>query len=56
MAQQKISARQVSDAAAAALADAKAPAPDPSKKPKGGKPEGFTGDRPGWFRGVRIKR
>lgn len=59
MAQQKQSARQLTDAAASTIAAPKVDElvkADPFKRAKGGKPEGFTGDRPGWFRGVRIKR
>lgn len=59
MAQQKQSARQLTDAAAATIAAPKVDelvTANPNKRPKGGKPEGFTGDRPGWFRGVRIRR
>ncbi len=59
MAQQKQSARQLTDAAAATIAAPKVDEPAktaPHKRPTGGKPEGFTGDRPGWFRGVRVRR
>lgn len=58
MAQQKQSARQLTDAAAAAHA---APVVDefsreskPTRKAHT-KPENFKGDRPGFFRGARIR-
>jgi hypothetical protein len=60
MAQQKQSARQVADAALAALAAPKVDElirADPLRRPtKGATPEGFKGDKPGFFRGARIRR
>lgn len=60
MAQTKQSPRQVTDAAASALMQPKIDAMtvDPigfTRRAKGGKPDGFTGDKPGYFRGAKIK-
>ena len=60
MAQQKQSPRQVADAAAAALAAPKIEdlvRGDPFKRrTKGTRPVGFTSDKPGFFRGARVRR
>lgn len=60
MAKSKESARQLTDAAAAAAFAPKLDAiinTQPARVPvKGTRPDGFTGDKPGFFRGARIKR
>jgi hypothetical protein len=59
MAKTKESARQLTDAAAATIAAPKVDEltkADPFKRPKGTKPDGFTGDKPGFFRGARVRR
>ena len=60
MAHGKQSARQITDAAAAALAAPKVDElvkGDPFKRPtKGTKPDSFKSDPPGFFRGARVRR
>jgi hypothetical protein len=60
MAQQKQSARQVTDAAAAALLqpviDEMTRDPIKTARKAHTKPDGFTGDKPGFFRGARINK
>ena len=56
MAQTKQSARQLTDAAAATITTPKTDDTKPTpKRSKGTRPDGFVGDRPGFFRGARIK-
>ena len=60
MAHGKMSARQIADAAAAVITvprvDDTTKADAGKRLAKGNRPEGFTTDKPGFFRGARIRR